>query len=36
MIGPPKVAPKMCCVRSAFFAPERLLDQVFASKSLFR
>ena len=36
MIGPPIVAPKMCWVRSAFFAPDRLFDHVFASKSLFR
>jgi hypothetical protein len=34
--GPPSVPPKMCCLRSARAALDRLRSQVFASKSLFR
>jgi hypothetical protein len=36
LIGPPRVAPKMCCLRSGRAAPDRFRSQLFASKSLFR
>ena len=36
MIGPPSVPPKMCCLRSAFAALERLFSQLFASMLLLR